>query len=243
MSAAGEQIDGLGRAGDRLRPNPEFDPTGHPFDRDSYFVWSRIDGVTTIRDLILMVGLPADRTVDILRRLRAHGALLRPGETPASVARQLAEEKARAARAKSASATPSAQSRPSMNNSVAATPPGYGSTASPPTSTEGPASSPAAPIAKPTRRGTDPGELGPLSAEEETAMAVAADVSEGVKRRIIATRRTLARASYFEVLGVAPEDDKRTVKRAYRRLSKVFHPDRYYGKELGPFAPWLSEIF
>src|SRR5690606_24671215 len=25
--------------------------------------------------------------------------------------------------------------------------------------------------------------------------------------------------------------------------SKEFHPDRHYGKELGPFGPWLADVF
>jgi curved DNA-binding protein CbpA len=29
----------------------------------------------------------------------------------------------------------------------------------------------------------------------------------------------------FEILGIAPESDHRTIKKAYRRLAKKFHPD------------------
>src|SRR5262249_20176547 len=37
--------------------------------------------------------------------------------------------------------------------------------------------------------------------------------------------------------------DKREVKRAYFKLSKEFHPDRYFGKELGPFRDRVGDVF
>jgi hypothetical protein len=47
----------------------------------------------------------------------------------------------------------------------------------------------------------------------------------------------------FELLGVARGCDKKDVKRAYFKLSKDFHPDRFYGKNLGPYKERLSQIF
>ena len=96
MSRIPDQIENVGKTSQRCRRNPEFDPTEHPFDRDSYFVWSRIDGVTTLRDVIAMVGLPPPRTVAILRDLRMRGAILAPGEVPASVADRIAAARAAA---------------------------------------------------------------------------------------------------------------------------------------------------
>lgn len=47
----------------------------------------------------------------------------------------------------------------------------------------------------------------------------------------------------FALLEISPTADARDVKRAYFRLSKEFHPDRYYGKELGPYREKLGLIF
>ncbi|MCP4444094.1 MAG: DnaJ domain-containing protein [Myxococcales bacterium] len=64
------------------------------------------------------------------------------------------------------------------------------------------------------------------------------------RRRILHYRRRLGVSNLFELLEIeAEEADKRSIKRAYFRLSKEFHPDRHYGKELGPFADWLPEVF
>ncbi len=47
----------------------------------------------------------------------------------------------------------------------------------------------------------------------------------------------------FELLGVERSADKREIKRAYFKLSKEFHPDRFYGKNLGAYAERLAQIF
>jgi hypothetical protein len=47
----------------------------------------------------------------------------------------------------------------------------------------------------------------------------------------------------FELLGVARGADKRDIKRAYFKLSKDFHPDRFFGKKLGVYQDRLGQIF
>ena len=49
--------------------------------------------------------------------------------------------------------------------------------------------------------------------------------------------------SAFDLLGIPPTNDERTIRRAYLRASRHFHPDRYYGKDLGPFGPMLADLF
>jgi curved DNA-binding protein CbpA len=48
---------------------------------------------------------------------------------------------------------------------------------------------------------------------------------------------------YHEILGVDRDADERAIKRAYFKLSKDFHPDRYFGREIGAFAARLDRIF
>lgn len=185
MSGIPKEIPDLGSADDRVRQNPRFDPTAAgAFSSEDYFVWSRIDGHTSIRDLILMTGFPPDRTVAILRRLREVGALLRPNESPEAVAERL--EKARQAAALA---------------------------------------------------GLE------LTEAEQAALGEAIDLDDSEKRRIVVMLRKVDSGDYFALLGVSETVDRRTLKKAYFKVSKEFHPDRYYGKDLGSFRERLARIF
>jgi curved DNA-binding protein CbpA len=48
---------------------------------------------------------------------------------------------------------------------------------------------------------------------------------------------------YHEILDVPADADARVVKRAYFRLSKEFHPDRYFRRSLGGFAERIERVF
>ena len=48
---------------------------------------------------------------------------------------------------------------------------------------------------------------------------------------------------YAEILGVAGDADATDIKKAYRKLSRDFHPDRYFRKQIGDFKPRLEAIF
>jgi curved DNA-binding protein CbpA len=63
------------------------------------------------------------------------------------------------------------------------------------------------------------------------------------KRKILDTFYGLDSLTHYELLGVPPEADKKALKAAYFELVNVFHPDRYYGKNLGSFKGKLERIF
>jgi curved DNA-binding protein CbpA len=68
------------------------------------------------------------------------------------------------------------------------------------------------------------------------------DLPLEIQERVIAFEAKLS-APYHEVLGVPVDADERAIKRAYFQLCKVFHPDRYFRRNLGPFAARLDRIF
>src|SRR5215207_8734330 len=67
----------------KLRVSAGFDPLKAQVGPDEYFVLSRIDGTQTIRDILLATGLPVERGIAIVTKLRSIGALLLPGEASA----------------------------------------------------------------------------------------------------------------------------------------------------------------
>lgn len=85
MSVIPPEIPDLGSSQLAPRQNPTFSP-GPGFTTEDYFVWSRLDGRASIREIILMVGLGIEKSIGILRKLRKSGAMLLPGEEAAAIA-------------------------------------------------------------------------------------------------------------------------------------------------------------
>ncbi|MFH0901212.1 MAG: J domain-containing protein [Pseudomonadota bacterium] len=121
---------------------------------------------------------------------------------------------------------------------------GIGAVAFPGDDTEdegrGGAAAVAAPAAAPLPRGGGVSASVPIDA---SALAEAVDLPEEQKRSILTKHALLVRGTLFEILGVTPDADKRTLKRAYFKASKDFHPDRFYGRNLGSYGARLDEIF
>lgn len=207
MSAVPAEIAGIGSTQQRLRVAPGFDPLKAAVGPDEYFVLSRIDGQQTLRDILLAIGLPVDRGVAIVTRLRSIGALLLPGETappappppPPVAARPAPIERAR---------------RPSAG----------------------------APVPAPVAPSHDL-SLPQPTADELAALAEACELSDPERRLILAIARLLERNDPHALLGVPRGSEPRDLRRAYFQLSKEIHPDRYYGKQLGSFAPRMSVVF
>src|SRR5262245_37972930 len=77
LSNVPAEIAGIGSTEQKLRVSPGFDPLkAAVLGPQEYFVLSRIDGLQTLRDVLLTTGLPVERAISIVRRLRAIGALL-----------------------------------------------------------------------------------------------------------------------------------------------------------------------
>jgi len=145
------------------------------------FVLSRVDGVTTLGQICMLMPFDEAHTVSLLRRLWEEGALELPGR----------------ARPSPAQAAPTPKAAPK------------------------PAPPPAPPPA-------DEGEV---------------DLTPDQRARINAVFAELDTRDAFSLLGVERSDDAKEIKRAYFKLSKEFHPDRFYGKQLGPYKDRLTKIF
>ena len=281
MSTIPAEIPGIGASSQKVRVNAAFNPITAGIGPQEYFVLSRIDGKTSLRDLLLSTGLPPEQCVLIAQRLRSLGAMLLPNETTAAssptVARTTSSSAVPAvARTTSSPAMPAVARTASSSGPqrVGTTPTG----ANPAAATAG--SRPASAFVEnpTTARGVaigakpTPGSIPPLedlatlrgpraiaasavriadldlslpspSGDELLAMAESVDLSEGERRRLLALARLVSKRDPWALLGMPKGSPDKDLKRAYFRLSKDIHPDRYFGKKLGSFNTRLASVF
>lgn len=81
-----------------------------------------------------------------------------------------------------------------------------------------------------------------IPAIDERALDANLELSLDVQRRILEFEASLG-LPYHELLSVAKGAAPKSVKRAYFKLSKEFHPDRYFRKNIGSYGGRLERIF
>jgi len=228
------EIAGIGSTQQRLRVSPGFDPLKAAVGPEEYFVLSRIDGSQSLREVLLATGLSVDRGIAIVQRLRSIGALLLPGETSAPAPTS--------PRPVSSSSPPGRTAAPQRPLGSVGTAPIR--TVQPPTRTTNPQMRA---VAAPDTSASDPTHdltLAPRPTADEMALLAEDNaLDETERRRILAICRLLDGRDPHALLGVASGADAKTLKRAYFKLSKEIHPDRYYGKKLGGFSTKLASAF
>src|SRR5262245_22734889 len=170
---------------------------------EEYFVLDRIDGTQTLREVLLATGLPVERAVKIILRLRSIGALLLPGESQ-----------------------PPAPPPPPAPPAPPAPPP----PAPPQRAPTGPMPAVPRTLTPMTRVPASTGPIHDLTladttAEELAALAEDNDLTDTERRRLLAMARLIDLHDPYALLGVASGSDARTLKLAYFELSKEVHPD------------------
>jgi len=69
------------------------------------------------------------------------------------------------------------------------------------------------------------------------------DLDDERKRKVLDLSPRIAQLDYYAMLGVAESADKKDIKRAYYGVAPTYHPDKFYGKNLGSFKPKMEAIF
>jgi curved DNA-binding protein CbpA len=82
----------------------------------------------------------------------------------------------------------------------------------------------------------------PILHIDESQLDEGLDLGIDVQRRILEFEASLG-LPYHELLDVVRGSEPKVVKRAYFKLSKEFHPDRYFRKEIGNYVERLERIF
>jgi curved DNA-binding protein CbpA len=81
------------------------------------------------------------------------------------------------------------------------------------------------------------------SAPPETELVEDVEIDGVLQERIIQAFHHSNKLNHYELLGVAMDAERAEIRKAYFALSKVFHPDAYYGKRLGSFKPKMEVVF
>jgi curved DNA-binding protein CbpA len=163
---------------------------------DEFFLYSRIDGQTTVDELCSRSGLGRDATIEALERLAEFGLVDVPGY--AAEQSEQSEETSEDDRAQ--------ETHDGLDLSYLPTPP---------ESFDFP----------------------------EDLLELDVPLGERKRREVICLHEQLDDLNHFEFFGIEPEADRGDVKRAYFKLSKRFHPDKHFRKELGPYNAMLERIF
>jgi curved DNA-binding protein CbpA len=80
-------------------------------------------------------------------------------------------------------------------------------------------------------------------AETDPRLEPGATVDLDRQRRLLALRDRLRHVGHFELFGLEPTDDLKLIRRAYHVIGREFHPDSFYGKNLGGFGEVLDALF
>ncbi len=92
-----------------------------------------------------------------------------------------------------------------------------------------------------------PREVAEARDQMDPALAESCDLTRDERLQILAAERDIETKTYWERLQLAGTTvsnlSTADIKRAYFVQSKVFHPDRYFGREIGSFAARLEKIF
>jgi tetratricopeptide (TPR) repeat protein len=193
------------------------------------FVLSRVDGMTSAREVAQMIPLPAEQTQKSLLALLSTGIVeyadVRRPREPAPPAHPASEPR-RAARA-------------------AAPPEPPPSSPTPPPPSPAPPPRPAEPPPPPAAAAPEPRPAPEQTAPPPPAPARGSTDDEAAERRreILEAWEGLKSRNHFEVLRLERSAGESEVKEAYFRLARRFHPDVHHGDSLGDLREELEAVF
>lgn len=69
------------------------------------------------------------------------------------------------------------------------------------------------------------------------------DLDAERRKWVLALYERIDVMTHYELLDVPRDADKKAIKRAYYALAAKLHPDRYFGKKLGPYKARMEALF
>jgi len=85
--------------------------------------------------------------------------------------------------------------------------------------------------------------LGPAARYDAKLLDESVDISREIRKRILDYYFTLETHNYYQILGVSVRAEKKEIRSAYFELSKFFHPDSQFTKNLGSYKARMEAVF
>jgi curved DNA-binding protein CbpA len=87
----------------------------------------------------------------------------------------------------------------------------------------------------------------PTSIEEfdfdQRLLQIDAPLGDQHRRELLCLHDQLEQMSFYDIFGVEKDASKGPIKKAYFRMSKRYHPDKFFRKEMGDIGPMLETVF
>ncbi|MDA3863507.1 MAG: hypothetical protein PF689_06515, partial [Deltaproteobacteria bacterium] len=85
--------------------------------------------------------------------------------------------------------------------------------------------------------------LVPLECVEKLQGLDEVEISQQRQEEILRVHNTISKLNPVQIFHLDGDYSDKEVKRKFRKFTMRFHPDRYYGKKLGPYKEILHQIF
>lgn len=199
---------------------PDIDPQSLDTQpsREEFFLLSRVDGSMTVGQLCKTSGLGTDKTIECLRKLHQYGLVNLGEDQPVVDSSDTTASPTEPQHSRDESSSASSDDGQSDNTDRA------------------------------------PADLGevirtrfPVAVDDfafdQQLLEQSVELGDDFKREVLFVYEQLEDVNHYELLGVDSEAGRRDLRKAYFRMSKRYHPDRFYQKILGDYESMIEAIF
>lgn len=180
---------------------------------------SRLDGKLTVAELCKISGLGRKRTLEALEALAKTGVIDVPG---------LEIEVAEADKAEQAGSADEETRRPADEHKSSPKKKGNKKKKT-----------------KSSKKSVVPNYPVPLEEFDfdDELLSLDVDLDEQRRREVLCLHEQLGQMSHYDIFGLAPDAGRKDIKKAYFRMSKRYHPDKFFRKDVDVFGPMIETIF
>lgn len=203
----------------KLQPTPE-----------EYFLLSRVNGSVNIAEICAMSTMSKEQTLVALERLEEAGLIEIPRKTAPSFG------------AESLDGAPIAPPPTTQASSPQASQPAMPAASQPAAATSASSASDASSDAAVADYAFFPVGMAQHS-YDQAALAEDVELDEAQRKEILYVYDFLKHVDYYALLSIGRDADRKDVRGAFFTMSKRFHPDLYFGKELGSYKTRIEAIF